>query len=85
MARMYEMRQKEVINVKDGNRLGYVSDFEIDTESGKIKKIIIPAAGKVFGVFGREKEYHIKWGSIKSIGDDLIIIDADNDDILEDV
>ncbi len=85
MARMYEMKQKEVINVKDGNRLGYVSDFEIDTENGKIKKIIIPVTGKVFGVFGREREYHIKWSNIKSIGDDLIIIEADNDDILEDV
>lgn len=79
------MKQKEVINVCDGARLGLVSDLEIDVKTGKIKKIIVPCQGKIFGIFGREQEYQIKWEDIKRIGDDIILVDVDIDDILEDV
>lgn len=85
MARIYELKQKEVINVKDGSRLGFVSDVDIDIKNGKISKIIIAGPGKVLGVFGREQEYQIKWGDIKKIGDDIIIIDVEEDDILSDI
>lgn len=84
MSRLYEIRQKEVINIKDGSRLGFVSDLEIDTKCGRIKQIILPCQGKLFGVFGHEKEYRIDWDDIKRIGDDIIIIEADMEDILED-
>lgn len=84
MARIHEIRQKEVINTKDGCRLGFVSDVEIDIKSGKITKIIVPGPGKVLGVFGREQEYHIKWGDIKRIGDDIVLIETEPDDLLVD-
>lgn len=84
MARIYEMRQKEVINTKNGCRLGFVSDIDFDIKSGKIIKIIVPGPGKILGVFGREQEYQIKWDDIKRIGDDIVIIEAEADDILVD-
>lgn len=84
MARIYEMRQKEVINTKNGCRLGFVSDIDFDIKSGKITKIIVPGPGKILGVFGREQEYQIKWDDIKRIGDDIVIIEAEADDILVD-
>ena len=83
--RISELKQKEVINVCDGCRLGFICDMEIDVKCGKIKKIIIPAKGKFFGIFGCEQEYHISWCDIKCIGNDLILVDADIDDILIDV
>ena len=46
------MRDKEVINICDGKRLGCVMDLEFDACSGKIEKIIIPGPGKICGVFG---------------------------------
>ena len=82
--RFSEIKEKEVINVCDGCRLGYVCDMDIDIKTGIIKKLIIPAKGKFFGLFGTEQEYHIKWCDIKCIGDDLILVHANIDDILTD-
>ena len=39
--RVVDMRNKEVINVKTGVRLGCVSDVEIDTKDAKILAIVI--------------------------------------------
>ena len=36
-----DMRNKEVINLQDGTRLGFVGDVEIDTENAKLTTIII--------------------------------------------
>jgi YlmC/YmxH family sporulation protein len=82
MTRIYEMRQKEVINVRDGCRFGFVCDVEIDHKDGCIKKLIVPGPGKIFGVFGGFSEYHIPWGDVCKIGDDLILVDVDTDKAL---
>ena len=78
---MYDMRQKEIINVKDGKRYGFIADVDIDEKTGKLKKIIVPANTKVLGIFGKESEYSIDWSDIKQIGDDIILIDVDSEDI----
>jgi len=80
MARIYELRQKEIINIKDGLRMGFVADVEIDEESGEIESLIVPGPAKVFGVFGREQEYVIPWNAIKRVGDDIILVDVDTED-----
>ena len=41
LCRLVDMREKQVVCIKDGAILGYVSDFEIDTDSGKLVSIII--------------------------------------------
>lgn len=74
MLRATKLRQKEVINISFGMRLGYVSDVEINFETGKIDSIIIPGHGKLFGLLGREKEHIIPWENIVKVGDDIILI-----------
>lgn len=37
-----DFRHKEVINIKDGKRLGYVQDVCADLASGNITSIIVP-------------------------------------------
>lgn len=75
MSRIFDFRHKEVINISDGKRLGFIEDVEIDTDSGKITSVIIPISGKVLGVFGKETEYIISWESIKKIGHDIVLVD----------
>ena len=82
MARIYDIRQKEVININDGCRFGYICDLEIDEEEGQIIAIIIPGPGKVFGMFGGDQEYNIPWSCIKQIGDDIILVDIKTSDAL---
>lgn len=79
MVRIYDMKQKEVINTGDGTRLGYICDIEIDLEDGKLLKIIVPGPGKMLGLFGKEMEYQIPWESITKIGEDIILVDVDLD------
>jgi len=84
MVRMYDLKLKEVINIKDGCRYGFVCDVEIDIEEGFITHIIVPGPGRVFGVFGRDQEYKIPWRCICQIGDDIILVDVITEEILID-
>jgi YlmC/YmxH family sporulation protein len=79
MVRIYDMKQKEVINSNDGIRLGFISDIEVDLQDGKLIKLIVPGPAKLFGMFGRGKEYQIPWDSIKKIGEDIILVDINVD------
>ena len=47
-----DMRNKEVINLQDGTRLGFVGDVEIDTENAKLTTIIIYGRSRLFGLLG---------------------------------
>ena len=73
--RFAEIRCKEVINIHDGCRLGYVGDVECRLPEGELTALIVPGPLRFFGLFGRGEEYVIPWESIKQIGDDIILID----------
>ena len=77
MSRTNDLRQKEVINISDGKRIGFVSDVEIDLDSGKIDAIIIPGSGRLFGLIGKDNEFVIPWEKIRKIGEDIILVDLD--------
>lgn len=73
-----ELKNKEVINIYDGRSMGYVSDIEINLEEGKIEGIIIPTGKSFLNIFGRnEDDYIIRWEHIKTIGDDVILVDIE--------
>ena len=76
MAKTMDFRQKEVINVCDGRRLGYIGDVDIDFESGTIKSIIVPISGGLFG-FGGGDELIIPWKKISRIGVDTILVEIE--------
>ncbi len=74
--RICDLKEKEVINICDGERLGYVEDVEFDLCTGRVTHIIIPGPCKFFGVLGREEEYIIEICQICKIGCDLILVDV---------
>ncbi len=76
MCRMQDLRCKEVINVRDGLRYGYVCDVILDPCSGKVHYIVVPGESKAFGLFGCDHEYVIAWNDIIKIGDDIILVDV---------
>ncbi len=84
MVRIAEMKQKEVINISDGCRFGYICDIEIDIISGCIVTLIVPGPGKVFGMFGHDQEYRIPWKYVKQIGEDLILVEMISEKALVD-
>ncbi len=80
--RLCELRQKEVINCRDGERLGYVCDVEFDIHTGIITHIIVPGPCKIWGILGRDQEYVISYNCIKQIGTDVILVDIDIEKVL---
>jgi YlmC/YmxH family sporulation protein len=76
MVKISELKQREVININDGKRLGIVYDVEIDMEKGRIEAIVIPGTGRVLGLFSKESDIVVNWENIKKIGTDVILIDG---------
>lgn len=72
-----DIRNKEIINIKTGVRLGFPIDAQVDLESGALTALVVSGGYKVMGMFGKENDIVIKWENIKTIGDDLIIIEMD--------
>lgn len=73
--RFSDLRRKEVINLNDGCRLGFVGDLEIKMPDGEIKAIIVFGRCRFFGLFGRGEDFYIPWDCVKKFGDDIIFID----------
>ncbi len=70
-----DFKHKEVVNIKNGKRLGYVQDVCADLETGTITSIIVPGSNKILNIFSSNNEIVIPWQNIKCIGDDLILVD----------
>lgn len=70
-----ELKEKEVINILSGEKLGYADDFEIDTETGKVIALVILGRNRFFGLFGREENIIIPFSEIKLIGHDTILVE----------
>ena len=74
--RIAELQYKELVDISDGTRYGFIGDLEVDTESGTIRNIIVYGRSRVFGLLGRENDLVFPWSAIKRIGADLILIDG---------
>ena len=70
-----QLREKEVINVCDGRRLGCVEDIEFEIDSGKICQLTVIDRGNIFAL-GRGEETPVPWHLIKRIGADIILVDV---------
>ena len=73
--RFTDLRCKEVINISDGCRLGYVGDLDLRIPEGEITALIVPGPLKFFGLFGREPDFLVPLGCITRIGRDIILVD----------
>ena len=72
-----DFKHKEVINITDGKRLGFVQDVTANLETGIITSIIVPGNNKLFNVFA-SNYILIPWENIKCIGDDIILVEINN-------
>ena len=69
--RIADLRCREVISIASGNRLGYVSDVEIDLCTGRVAALLVPA--KRSSLFGKREDYVIPWDSVRRVGEDTIL------------
>lgn len=75
--RISELRLLDIVNIKDGRRLGPIKDLDIDLERGVIKGIIVQGATRNWSFFGgRSEDILVPWERVKKIGVDVILVDA---------
>lgn len=70
-----DFKHKEVINIKDAKRLGFVQDVCANLQDGTITSIIVPGSNKVLSMFTNSNDIVIPWQNIKCIGDDIILVE----------
>ena len=75
-----DLREKEVINLCDGERLGYVTDFEIDICDAKILSLILPSEVGIFGC-PKGEDLVIPWEKIECIGEDTILVKVNTSEL----
>ena len=72
--RVSDLKNKIVINVRNGSRLGNVWDLELDTACSQVKAIVLKGRLRLWGLLGRENEVVIPWEDIAVIGEDTILV-----------
>ena len=69
--RYSDLMKKEVVNVYDGCKLGYICDLDIDTLCGRVNAIFVPKGCRPF----RKRDYYIiKWEQIERLGCDTVLV-----------
>lgn len=73
MMRISDIMEKEIINVKNGKKLGFITDIDLDVENGKVSSFSI--TGSTSNFFSRGAEIDtVFWRDILRIGCDTIIV-----------
>ena len=67
-------RHKEVIDISTGERLGFMTDIDVNLSTGRVNAIIIPGKRRFFGFLPPEEDIVREWHRIKKIGDDIILV-----------
>ena len=72
-----ELKQKDVINTRDGHCLGRPMDLEFCAVDGRITALVVPGEFSLVGMLRGEKcGIVIPWENICKIGDDVILVDV---------
>ena len=67
-----EMREKEIINLFDGKRLGRVIDIVFNCQDSTVLGIVVPPIKKLFA--RKSDDIFIPLSLIEKIGDDCILV-----------
>ena len=74
--RVTDLSCKEVVCIRDGARLGFVSDVEVEVPDGQVCAIVVPGKCRFFGFLGQGEDFVIPWNAIRRVGDDIILVDC---------
>lgn len=76
-----ELRQKDVINICDGRKLGRPIDLILN-ENACVEALVVPGrGGGVMGMLRPEREgCVIPWRQVRQIGGDVILVEIHSED-----
>lgn len=68
--------QKDIISISTGQNIGKPDDIEFDEKTARIENLIVYGRPKFLGLFGRGKDIKIPWNDVMTVGQDVILIRA---------
>ena len=68
------MKQKDLISIKDGRRIGHIIDAEINKE-GQILYLVVEEKKNLRKMMISNTDSKISFKSISKIGEDVILVD----------
>lgn len=69
-----KLKEKEVVSVDSGKRLGRIADVEVSLEEERIMAIVLQADGGRVSFFQRQEERVIAWEKIVRVGEDVVLV-----------
>lgn len=72
--RGYNLRQRIVIDIDTAERIGSVSDVEIDEATGHISSIIVKRRFGYFSGFLGFGELTVPWSAIMAVGREFVLV-----------
>ena len=75
LSRIGDLRNRDVINMRDGVRIGFLGDVEINTQTASLEALVVYGRPRFFGLFGHEEDQVIPWRDIRMIGEDAVLVD----------
>ena len=78
MFKISDLRNKDIVSLKDGRKLGPVCDIELDLTAGRVMALILPGTNTVWGRFARRSDVIVPWSGIYRLGVDTVLVDTEN-------
>ena len=78
--RFTDLQCKEVICISNGQRLGFITDVQIEIPGGEVCAIVVPGPCRLLGIAGRREDFVIPWSCIRKIGPDIVLVDTNPKD-----
>lgn len=77
MFKITELSRKDIINIKDGAKLGAVKDVQVDLADGKVRAIVLEGPKKYFRLLGAGGDIVVPWEKVIKIGVDAVLVELD--------
>lgn len=73
ICRTDELRERAVVNLCNGECLGYASELEFNTANATVTALIIPGKRGFFGM-GKEEDLILPWSLVECFGEDTVLV-----------
>ena len=77
MTKLSSFSKKEVVNMIDGRRLGFLTDADVNLEDFSVESITVSVPAKILPVGSDCKELVIPVEKIKKVGEDIVLVNIE--------
>lgn len=68
------LQSREVVDIDTGERLGFVTDVELESDSGRVTALVVPGPFRFASLLHPGGAVVIPWANVELIGKDVILV-----------